>query len=126
MSKIILLGLSGGLGAISRYYIAGLVQNHFNSTYPFGTMAVNLLGCLAFGFIWAFLEDKLFLSPSLRLYVLTGFMGAFTTFSTFSFETANLIRYSQWLWAMLNLVGQNILGISLIFLGMFLARIIRP
>ena len=73
--------------------LSGLVQRLAGERFPLGTMAVNLLGCLLFGFVWGYLEGRVGLSPQTRTIVLTGFMGAFTTFSTYAFETVTLVRF---------------------------------
>jgi CrcB protein len=89
---------------------------------PLGTALVNILGCFLFGFIVTLIDERMALPPGIKPYVLTGFMGAFTTFSTYAFETASLIRYSQWLLAIANVLGQTLLGLVFLFAGIFLAR----
>jgi CrcB protein len=77
-----------------------------------------------FGFIVTLIDERMALPPGMKLYLLTGFMGAFTTFSTYIFETASLIRYSQWLWAAANVLGQTLLGLVFLLAGIVLARAI--
>jgi CrcB protein len=120
--KLLLLLLAGGLGSLSRYGLAGLVQRLAGSSFPYGTFVVNALGCLLFGLVWGIFDRSLDLAPGARVIVLTGFMGAFTTFSTFAFESATLVQHGQWLSAAANVLGQNVLGITCVFAGLALAR----
>ena len=83
---------------------------------------VNLLGCLLFGFVWGWLEGRVGFSPQTRAVVLTGFLGAFTTFSTFAFETANLLQGGQVLAAVLNVTVQTVLGVMFLLAGMTIAQ----
>ena len=89
--KFLLIALGGGLGALARYGLGGLVQRLGRSNFPWGTFAVNMTGCLLFGLLWMLSTKHLSLSGQARLFLLTGFMGAFTTFSTFIFETGQLL-----------------------------------
>lgn len=124
MQKILLLALAGGLGSLSRFGLSGLAHRVLGQSFPYGTALVNVLGCFLFGLVWSALENRIGLSPQVRGIVLTGFMGAFTTFSTYIFETMTFIQHSQWLLAMVNLAGQNIIGLTFIFLGLSLGRVI--
>ncbi len=119
---LLYLALAGGLGALARYGLAGLIQR--DSMFPWGTFAVNALGCFLFGALWSAMEHRLSISTETRAIVLTGFLGAFTTFSTFMFETANLLRDSQWLAAIANVIGQNTLGLAAVILGMAVGRLL--
>jgi CrcB protein len=119
-----LIALGGGAGALSRYIVAGTAQRLGGGSFPAGTFVVNALGCLLFGLIWGLFEDRAAIGPQTRLMVLTGFLGAFTTFSTYAFESAALLRDGQWLYAFLNIAGQNALGIALLMSGLMLARLV--
>ena len=116
------LALAGGTGALCRYGLTGLVQRLVGSTFPWGTMAVNMLGCFLFGFVWSLAESRLLISTHTRFILLTGFMGAFTTFSSFAFDSGALIRDSQWILAGVNIVVQNIAGLGFLFLGFLASR----
>ncbi|NJB66604.1 CrcB protein [Desulfobaculum xiamenense] len=124
MEKLILLAMAGGAGALSRYGLAGLVHRFAGGGFPAGTFVVNMIGSLLFGLIWGILDQRAILGPQARVIILTGFMGAFTTFSTFMFETATLLRDGQWLPAVLNIAGQNMVGLALLFTGLALARLV--
>ncbi|SKA81566.1 fluoride efflux transporter CrcB [Desulfobaculum bizertense] len=124
MEKLLLLALGGSAGALSRYGLAGLVHKIFGGTFPLGTFVVNMCGCLFFGLVWGFLENRTILGPAARTAVLTGFMGAFTTFSTYIFESSSLLRDGQWWSAIANIAGQTVLGLVLLTAGLFLARLI--
>ena len=124
MEKYLFIALAGGFGALSRYGLAGAVQRMAGPGFPLGTAVVNVLGCFLFGLIWTLIEERFLLPPAIKPYVLTGFMGAFTTFSTYTFETGALITASQWTLALTNILGQTVLGIFFLFLGMMLARMV--
>jgi len=119
-----LLALAGAAGTLCRFGLSGLALRLFGHAFPWGTLVVNAVGCLLFGLIGPQIESKLMLSPQARLIALTGFLGAFTTFSTFAFETTEYLRESAWLLAAGNLLAQNILGIACVLIGMAIARVI--
>jgi CrcB protein len=122
MTKWLTIAIAGGLGAVSRYALAGLVQRWTGAAFPWGTFAVNAVGCLAFGFVVGVLEDRVALATAMRPYVLVGFLGAFTTFSTFAFESGELLVARQ-LGAFLgNVVGQTVVGVVLMFAGLAAGR----
>ena len=125
MSRSVLLGvfLLGGLGAVARIWIGGAVQRAWGTSFPIGTVVVNILGCLLFGIVWALAEQRQLLSHETRFLILSGFMGAFTTFSTFAFESHFLILEGRTAIAMANLVGQCGLGLLAIQLGIRLGRV---
>ena len=122
--NLLLLGLAGAAGTLARFGLHGLVQRLAQTDLPVGTLAVNALGSFVFGLIWPLAEDRLLMSPETRGIVLIGFMGAFTTFSTFAFETGQLAREAQWAAAMGNIVAQNTLGIGLFLLGLSLGKLL--
>ncbi len=122
--KIAGLAVAGACGAICRYGLGGLVQRLCQGAFPWGTMAVNSLGCLVFGFVWTLAQGRLNLSPEARTIVLVGFVGSFTTFSTFVFETEQLLADNQWLMAGLNVVAQLGIGMGAYILGVFIARLL--
>lgn len=124
MQRLLLIALAGSLGALARYGLAGLVQNNSGSSFPWGTVTVNVLGTFLFGFVWSLADERLLISAETRLIVLTGFMGAFTTFSTFMFETGTLMQDDQWFLAVGNLAVQLVAGIVCLFLGLAAGRLI--
>ncbi len=121
--KILLIAVAGGIGTLARYGLAGLVQRFEGISFPLGTLAVNLIGCFGFGLVWSFAEERFLISGETRALLLTGFMGAFTTFSTYIFETGQLMRDSEWLLAGVNLTVQTIGGIICFFVGLMLGKL---
>ncbi|WMW64659.1 fluoride efflux transporter CrcB [Nitratidesulfovibrio liaohensis] len=124
MTKLILLALAGSCGTLARYWLSGLVYNTLGRAFPWGTAAVNLAGCMLFGLLWVMADERGLIRPEARLIILVGFMGAFTTFSSLIFETAELARGSQWAFAALNIIGQNILGFVAFAIGAIIGRAI--
>lgn len=122
LQKLILIALAGGLGTLARYGLAGLAQRWTGSGFPWGTLTVNAIGCFLFGIILALSSERLALSGQLRVIMLVGFMGAFTTFSTYVSETGQMMENSQWLLAGGNILLQNALGLALFFAGMAMVR----
>ncbi len=121
-TQLLLLALAGAAGTLCRYGLSGLVQRLCGDQFPWGTFAVNALGCFLFGLVWALAEDRLLISGRSRFVVLTGFMGAFTTFSTFAFESTGLLQDAQWGRAAWNLLGQNLVGVACVLMGVAAGR----
>ena len=124
MIKLLLIAFAGALGTLARYGLGGLVQRSTNSVFPYGTLAVNLLGAFLAGFAWILFENKFKFSSEYRAVILVGFMGGFTTFSTFMLETGRMVQDAEWLRAGGNLLFQNSLGMVALFIGIILGRLI--
>ena len=124
MTKIIAIAVAGSLGALARYGLAGAVQRAFGPGFPWGTAVVNIAGCFAFGLLWAAAQERELLSPEVRTIVLVGFLGAFTTFSTFVFESGQLFSDRELLLGLGNLALQVLGGLAVFFVGQACGRII--
>ena len=122
--KLLWLAVAGVLGTLARYGLGGLVQRISGGEFPWGTVVVNLAGSFAFGVVWSLSQERMLISPEVRIIILVGFMGAFTTFSTFMFETSQLLRDGQWLLAMGNLLLQNVIGVVCLFAGLAVGRLV--
>lgn len=122
MVKIIYLGIFGGLGCISRYLVSGWVYNLFGRTLPYGTLAVNVVGSFLLGLIMEASLRSTLLSPELRIGITVGFMGGFTTFSTFSYETVRLIEEGSLVAAGANVLLNVTVCIAAAVAGIYLAR----
>jgi CrcB protein len=122
--KILLVMVGGSIGALSRYAVSLLAVKLFGARFPWGTLAVNLCGCFLIGLAFAWSERGLgIMNPSVRLCFMTGFLGALTTFSTFGLETVNSMRTGTYLVTVANFLANNIIGLSLVFLGMLVGRL---
>ncbi len=119
-----MLAGAGACGTLARYGLGMLVQPLAGATLALGTWAVNVLGSFLFGAIWVMFQERGLISLEAGIVLLTGFMGAFTTFSTFSFETAQLLRDGQWAMAGCNAIGQVLVGLLAVFVGMAAGRLI--
>jgi CrcB protein len=124
MIKLLMIGLAGGLGALSRYALGGMTQRVFGPNFPWGTLVVNITGSLLFGFIWALAAQRSIITGETRLILLTGFMGSFTTFSTLMFETGELIKTGQFFLAGGNIILSLIVGLISLFIGFYLAKLV--
>lgn len=122
--KLMFLGLAGALGTLARYGLSGVVQRSVLTSFPVGTTAVNLLGCLVFGLVWELASGRFQINAELRSVILIGFMGAFTTFSSFIFESGRLLADGELLIGLGYMLLQNGVGLLLFFAGVMLARII--
>jgi fluoride exporter len=124
-SKLLWLSLAGVAGTLARYGLQGLVQKWTGPSFPWGTWAVNALGCFLFGAVWAMGGERMLFGASsaeVRGIILIGFMGAFTTFTSFAAESGNLLADKEWALAAGNIVLQNVSGIGLFFAGLFVGR----
>lgn len=123
LMKFALIMLGGGLGALSRYGITLLSVKLFGIRFPWGTLAVNLIGCFFIGLSFALAERSPLMNPTVRLFFITGFLGGLTTFSTYGYESFNAI-YTGNLWvAVGNVLSNNAAGLILVFLGFRLGAI---
>lgn len=121
MSKIIGLAAGTLVGGFCRYWLAGTIYGLMGVQFPYGTLVVNLAGCFAIGLLNALAEMKWLLGPEARILLMTGFCGAFTTFSTFMLETSNLLKDGEALRALINIAGSLIGGFILFRLGEWFA-----
>jgi CrcB protein len=118
MINILLVGFGGFIGSVFRYLASGYVQQSTKSIdFPYGTLAVNLIGCFIIGFLAQLAEDRGVFTSESRLLVFTGFLGGFTTFSSFGNETLNLARDSQMLNALANVGANVVIGLFAVWLG---------
>ena len=118
MRELFIVGSGGFIGSIARYVLSGIVtQASTVSRFPYGTLAVNTIGCLAIGALSGMAEQSGAFSPNARLLLFTGILGGFTTFSAFAYETYFLGREHAWSLAIVNIVAQVVLGLAAVWLG---------
>ena len=118
MVNIILVGLGGFVGSVLRYLASGYVQQSTKSIdFPFGTLAVNVIGCFVIGFLAQLAESRGVFTSESRLFVFVGILGGFTTFSSFGNETLNLTRDGQMMNALANVGTNVVLGLFAVWLG---------
>ena len=122
MRAVILIAVAGAAGAVSRYGVGLWAQRQLGSHFAFGTLIVNVLGCLLLGLVLEMESQTEWVGTSWRLFLAIGFMGAFTTFSTFGFETLKFMQAGNHQLAMLNVAANLILGLLAVWLGWMLAR----
>jgi fluoride exporter len=123
MQTTILIALAGLIGTLLRYWLAELVARQYGETFPWGTMAVNLIGCLITGVVFFLTEERFVLSHTVRTVVLIGLLGGFTTFSSYGLQTFTLLRDEEFGLAILNVVTSNILGLFMVWIGYFVGRV---
>ncbi len=119
------IGLGGFFGANARFLLQQWAAQQWGSDFPYGTMLANVSGSFIIAFFLTLATGRLALSPEIRLFVAVGFLGGFTTFSSFAFETITLVGKSGWSMAVLNLVGETTLALVGAALGIYLARLIQ-
>lgn len=120
--KFLIVAIGAGFGGGARYWLSNLVSRLLPVFFPYGTIAVNVIGSIILGILIFGFEEKGNLSLTLKLFLGVGFCGGFTTFSTFSLETFSLIKNTEFLLAGLNVFGNVILTIFGIYLGYLIAR----
>ncbi|NLS90979.1 MAG: fluoride efflux transporter CrcB [Planctomycetaceae bacterium] len=112
MKQFLLIFIAGGCGSLMRYTVAGWAQHWSSSSFPTGTMVVNIVGCAAIGFLTPLLTGPVLIREEYRLAVLVGLLGGFTTFSTYGWETISLANDGQRWLALANVLGNNVFGLS--------------
>lgn len=123
MQNVLLAGLGGFIGSALRYLLNGAIYRLLNyPTFPFGILIVNVLGCLFIGFLGGLAENRDAFSPELRVFFMIGVLGGFTTFSSFGYDTFNLLRDGQISFAFANVTLQVVLGLTAVWLGYVVSR----
>jgi CrcB protein len=121
MQKFVLIGLGGLLGTFGRYYFSQWIDTRADSAFSPGTLAVNLTGCFAAGFLFHF-SEQMGLHPDVRLAMMAGFLGAFTTFSAYGLQTLLLVRNGATSMALINVVISNLAGLLMVWIGAEIGR----
>ena len=124
MMQVIAIALGGALGALSRYFVVGLVTDWLGKEFPYGTLFVNIAGSFLMGILYVVVVQKMHVSPELKSILMVGFLGAFTTFSTFSLEAFNFISQGLLLNAVTYVLSSVILCILALWAGVSLAKLI--
>lgn len=119
---LLLIGLGGFFGAVARYAVDGLVTDRMGSAFPWGTLVINLTGSFLLGLLFGLSQERSVLPAEIRGPVLIGFIGAYTTFSTFMLESWRLVESGAWASALANLGGSIVLGLVAVLVGMTLGR----
>lgn len=124
METFLLISAGAILGANLRYWVGGWAANLFGTSFPYGNLIINLTGSFVLGFFIALTSERVFLDPRWRILVAIGLLGSYTTFSSYTLESINLITENQWIPGLFNLFGSAFLGGLAVLLGIFLARAI--
>ncbi|MFI5183848.1 MAG: fluoride efflux transporter CrcB [Vicinamibacteria bacterium] len=122
MSRVLAIAAGGSLGAVARYGVSLAVARVWSHEFPLATLLINVSGCFILGFFSTFAAERASVDPIWRLFVATGFVGAYTTFSTFEYETARLTETGTLVWAAVNVVTSVVAGFIAVRLGVALAR----
>ncbi|MCX8019015.1 MAG: fluoride efflux transporter CrcB [Chitinophagaceae bacterium] len=124
LKHLLLIGMGGGLGSVARYLTQKWFAEHADTVFPWGTLAVNLLGCFMIGALSELAEKSAWLSPPVRLMLTAGFCGGFTTFSAFSFENMILLKSGNVLYLLLYVFGSVLLGLLAVLGGIMFVKLI--
>jgi CrcB protein len=122
MANIFIIGIGGFLGAISRYGVALWIGQRWGRNFPLGTFVINVSGSFLIGLLMSLFTERFMVNPQWRLMLVVGFLGAYTTFSTFEYETGTLMKDGEWLIAMLNVLLSVIVGFIALKLGEVIAK----
>jgi CrcB protein len=120
--KILAVAAGGSVGASMRYLVYYFFEKNHTSVFPWATLLVNLLGSLLIGFLWGYF-DRYFITTGMRLLIFVGLLGSFTTYSTFAFDVLSMFKDGEIRLMLVYLLGSNILGIGLAFVGFYLTRL---
>ena len=123
MQSFILVGIAGAAGAVSRYGVGLLAERSLGGQFAFGTLLVNVIGCVALGFLLELDRGTTLVTHPVRLLLAVGFLGAFTTFSTFGYETLRYLQAGSSQLALLNVSANLVLGLGGVWLGFMAARL---
>ena len=119
----VIVGLGGFLGANARYLLAHWVVARYGMSFPYGTLVINVTGSFLIGLFLVLITERFLVNPHWQRFFAVGFLGAYTTFSTFSFETLALMLHSSWFLGLINIVGSVLLGLVATLSGMIVARL---
>ncbi len=122
MERVLLVGVAGLVGTLARFGLSGWADQKWGSTFPVGTLLVNLTGCLVAGFLFNTLQDKYLVDPVVRTSVLVGLLGGFTTFSSFGLQTFTLFRDGKVFLGVTDIVLSNVAGLACVWAGYSLSR----
>lgn len=122
--RILAVAAGGAAGSILRYLISHSAARVAGTGIPLGTLMVNATGCLAAGLVFGLAEERAALSPIVRLLLLTGFLGGFTTFCAFAAETVTLVRDGSWFLTLANIAANNLAGVGFALAGVYLGRMV--
>jgi len=118
----LIIGAGGFVGAITRYILAVWIGQRWGRSFPLGTFVINITGSFLIGLLMTLMAERFTENPQWRLLLVVGFLGAYTTFSTFEYETGGLLRDGEWLYAGINVIGSVFVGFIALKLGEVLAR----
>ena len=124
MKQLLFIALGGAFGAVCRYGLVNFINQLHHGKFPYGTMAVNVIGSFVIGIMYVFIAERLSLHPDWRSILIVGFLGAFTTFSTFSLETITLIEHGQLLTAGTYIVSSVLVCLVMTWLAITLTRLV--
>ena len=123
MNKLVWIALGGLLGTLCRYFLSAFVDERSHSSFPYGTLTVNLVGCFVAGLLFPIFE-RFAVAPDLRLAAFTGFLGGFTTFSAYALQTMVLTNGHMMSMAAVNVIVSNVGGLLMVWLGSAVARVV--
>ena len=122
MLNILIIGIGGFIGAVVRYLVAVWIGERWGRSFPLGTFIINVSGSFIIGLLMTLMTERIIENPQWRLFLVVGFLGAYTTFSTFEYETGALLKDGEWLYASLNVVFSVFVGFIALKLGEVLAK----
>ena len=124
MQKYLLIAAGGALGSIARYWVGSTISGRLGTRFPYGTFVINITACIVIGFSLTYLSKRAGLSPAWRFFLPVGFIGAYSTFSTFEWETLSTLRAGAFALAGLYAIGSLVLGLAAVWCGALLAEAI--
>lgn len=124
MGKLFLIGLAGFVGTLGRYGLSGVIAKRYGETFPLGTLAVNLIGCFLVGLLFYLMQERFLVNQNVRTIILIGLLGGFTTFSSLGLQTFTLLQDGEVGLAAVNLGASNLIGLSMVWVGYTLAKVL--